>query len=332
MYWALDIQISMDSEPLVRTKQKTPRTGERRTLRAEVSYDLSEKAEIVNCFRLMFAMFGINFSVPQAGPITGAEVSWKGREGFIPYDSRIVQFVGGDPEHAATDAEDGTSEIDVEGVGQKYSVPDGATAIDKEATIQLQVQLQHADPYNDLLAAAGTGGNFGDAVQLPVSFIIEMAKRIRWFSQEHFTFNVTDWAADYRIDETVTGSGDGGSWTIRYTGTKCDGPEGEWVIDYQGEVTVPGAGSATIEGTIFVQIPEDALSGKMAGTTRIRAVGQPAGAEGTFGGTGTFHPNGPSMELKSSGGSATGFAYGFSGSGGTGGGTLSLPVEVGLCE
>jgi hypothetical protein len=336
MYLALDIQISIDPEPLVRTTHQRPATGNRGDLRAIVKFDLNEKAEVVNCLRTTFASVGVTFNVPQSGPISGAEVSWKGRDGFTPYEARIVQFVGGDPEHSQTDAA-GLSTIGVEGVGQKDELADPplSVAVDKEATVQLQVQLQKADIFNDLLSALGTGGNltvFSDPepFQVPIEFIIEMAKRVRWFAQAHYTFKVTDWAADYMIDETFSGTSEGGAYSITFTGTKCDGPVGEWILDETGTITAAG-GVISISGTIVVNV-DKTLKGKWGANVHVQVNGQPAGGDQLSNGTAVLAPGPPpTLVMTQTGGAAHGFAFGHNSYVGAKPGETDFPVHIGAC-
>jgi hypothetical protein len=148
-------------------------------------------------------------------------------------------------------------------------------------------------------------------------------------------FAVRDWdIPDYRIDKTVAGSMPSASWSIGYTGVKCDGPGGEWIIDSNGTLT-GGGDSATISGTIFVELPDDATSGTVAGTATFtdEDPDQTTVTEGLFGGTGTFDEKASTLVLDVTSGSGNGYIYGFLDTGITGPGTLTFPIEVGdFCE
>jgi hypothetical protein len=80
-YAALEAQVTMDAEPLVRTKKMSPQTGERRQLTAIVKLNVGN-AEMLNCFRAMLIAVGLDFSLANNGPVKGARVRWYGVDGF----------------------------------------------------------------------------------------------------------------------------------------------------------------------------------------------------------------------------------------------------------
>lgn len=332
IYAALTVTIELEGgAPLVRTKKERPQTGERRMLRATVRNDVG-RAESINCLRLVFAHLGITFSVPPDGPIAGASTQWVPLEGFDARVDRIVQFHGGNPSDVVTDSS-GVARIGVEGFGQEQEITEAAAAVEKRASLHVLVQIKDAGAYRDTWDAITTGLDVLGGISAVLTVALELLQRTRWLKPTRYSFAVRDWGEEFRIDHTIGGSADGGSWEFRYSGTKCDGVEGEWVIDLVGSLSTPD-GSGTFDGTIFVQIPRGSMTGQMGGTSRFRITGAPAGADTTFGGTGTFVPGPPPMlRLKATGGTGTGFAFGYSASGDVQGGELDLPVEVGdFCE
>ncbi|HLG56255.1 MAG TPA: hypothetical protein VI485_13050 [Vicinamibacterales bacterium] len=208
-YAALEAEVTLDAPPLVRTKKRAPQTGERRQLTAIVKMNIGN-AEMLNCFRAMLIAVGMDFSLPNDGPVKGAHVLWYGVEGFDQAaaalhggSEAIVQFVapeesriqGGGSSSAspvtnAVTGDDGKVQIGVEGIGQRDNLSDDATAVNKSAKVRLQIALKGADLFGDLQEAAGTaaGGLVGLAT-LPLSIL----QRAQWASAGHYTFPVRDW-------------------------------------------------------------------------------------------------------------------------------------------
>jgi hypothetical protein len=208
-YAALEAEVTLDAPPLVRTKKRAPQTGERRQLTAIVKMNIGN-AEMLNCFRAMLIAVGMDFSLPNDGPVKGAHVLWYGVEGFDQAaaalhggSEAIVQFVapeesriqGGGSSSASpvTDAvtgDDGKVQIGVEGRGQRDNLPDDATAVNKSAKVRLQIALKGADLFGDLQEAAGTAaGGLVGLVTLPLGIL----QRAQWASAGHYTFPVKDW-------------------------------------------------------------------------------------------------------------------------------------------
>lgn len=310
-------------EPLIRTKNAQP--GQQKTLVATARLDPGN-AQIINCFRLMFAAAGAKFSIPQAEVLSDRPATWHALEGF---GGKLVQFRG-DPIHQRTDAS-GRARIIVEGVPHKPPVPASAQAVEKHASVRFHVAIKDTSLGRDLKDAAGVAMSGPLA---PIKAALELIYRTT-IPAATYRFAVRDWdLPDYRIDKTVTYDDGFTSYTIQYTGTKCDGPVGEWAIDSAGTLT-GGGDTATLGGTIFVQIGEASNTGQMGGTARFTDV-DPDGTtttEGIFGGTGTFNPAAPEMVLNVTTGGGNGYVYGFLDTGPSQPGTLTFPVEVGdFCE
>jgi hypothetical protein len=240
-YAALEADVTMSHAPLVRTKKRSPQTGERKELTAIVRMDVGN-AEMLNCFRAMLIAVGLDFSLPNHGPVKGARVSWYGVEGFDQAAAvlhgageAIVQFVAPEasriqgsgsasasPITNAITGDDGTVQIGVEGRGQTRDLGENATRVPKSARVRLQVALKGSDLFGDLQEAAGTaaGGLIGLAT-VPLGIL----SRVQWASVGHYTFPVTDWRdgpghwagtitqTQTEITATVTEGPDGGRST-----------------------------------------------------------------------------------------------------------------------
>jgi hypothetical protein len=197
IYSALEADVSIDSQPLVRTK-KTTEARERKQLTAIVKLNVGN-AEMLNCFRFLLAPLGLDFNLGNDGPVKGAHVSWYGVEGFDESagplhggPDAIVRLTsdGAGPVTDAVTGDDGKVRVTVEGRPQRQQISNDATEVPKSAKVRLQVALKGADLFGDLQEAAGTaaGGLVGLAT-VPISMLM----RAQWASVGHFRFAVTDW-------------------------------------------------------------------------------------------------------------------------------------------
>jgi len=133
---------------------------------------------------------------------------------------------------------------------------------------------------------------------------------------------------DFQIDKTVTKTEMNVTFSIRYTGTKCGGPEGDWVIDSEGTLSAYG-GTAEIGGPVVVEISEGAVSGPVEGTANFRDENQ-GETQGRFSGIATFVEDPSTLELEITSGAGSGYSYGFLDTGLlTLPGHLTLPLEAG---
>ena len=200
-YAALEAEVTMENAPLERTKKERPQTGERKELTAIVRMHVGN-AEMLNCFRAMLIAVGLDFSVPNNGPVKGARASWYGVDGFDLSaaalhggSEAIVQFVttGTGAASAIRDAvtgDDGKLQVGVEGRGQSRSFGESATRVGKSARVRLDVALRGADLFGDVQEATGTAASgLVGLLTVPIS----MLYRAQWASVGHYTFLVTDW-------------------------------------------------------------------------------------------------------------------------------------------
>lgn len=233
-YAALEVKVTMDGEPLVRTKDVRPASGERKQLTAVVRLNIGN-ASMLNCFRIMLNAAGLDFSLPNDGVVKGAQVDWEGLDGFDEaaaalHDGpdQIVRFVGDQGSQyqtggaftsfnsitkSVTDA-DGKVRVTVEGVGQKTKLAADVHKRTKQASVRLNVALQGADLLGDLKDAAI---NSAAGVKVLATAPVDMLSRARWASAGHFTFDVTDWSDEGKWSGTVTVA------TMRSTTTKSEG-------------------------------------------------------------------------------------------------------------
>jgi hypothetical protein len=197
VYAALEADVTLDAPPLVRTRKTAP-AGERRQLTAVIKLNIGN-AQMVNCFRQILNLAGLDFSLPNDGPVKGAVVTWYGVDGFDQAaaalhggSEAIVQFVSSGSQRIvnAVTGDDGKVQIGVEGRGQRQNLSNDATEVPKSARVRLHVALRGADFFGDLSEAAGTAaGGLGGLPSVPIGIL----SRMQWASVGHYTFPVTDW-------------------------------------------------------------------------------------------------------------------------------------------
>jgi hypothetical protein len=180
---AFEGSLEMPSGPyLVRTKSTTA-YGETQEFVYRGMYRLPN-ASWINCFRLMLANAGIEFSLPDDGPIEGATVNWRPLAGFGMYGtSRLLEWRLGFNPSQVTDA-DGVSHGFVDGVPQRKRLPSRLREVHKPAMVGVDVSVQPASMFRDLLDAFG-----GSLATLPAQLLM----RTRWAFNSDLPFTVIDW-------------------------------------------------------------------------------------------------------------------------------------------
>lgn len=221
-YALLDTKITMDGQPLTRTKDTQP--GERRTLNAKLQMDTG-KWQTLNCVRPALNAAGLDFNLPSDGPLSGVNVEWllveggdsRGWLGTIQdfseimsgnatYGDGIVLFdalpgTERSPAKQYTDA-DGVSRIQVVGVPQKKDLSrEKLTETNKVAGVRVDIQLKPMKIKNAKDVASNLGdiaGNViafltGDPLGGAVGTVAETLYRSNWYRSEPFYFLVKDW-------------------------------------------------------------------------------------------------------------------------------------------
>lgn len=307
---------------LVRTK-KTNVDAETRELRATIRMDAG-KAQMLNCFRIMLNAAGLDFSLPNDGPVEGAEVLWRCVKGCrvgepvqlcaLPC-SGVGGIQSGDPTKNAYETrtgEDGVARTGIQGRRQKQELGEWALEVRKEATVAITVKLTTADLVKDLVSVGETvaGAAIGGALAALPGFIAELLERFG-VRGATYTFPVVDWELPgYRLRWTSPGG-----WV--FEGEKCDGPTGTWDIMLRG--------APNVTGEVQVELSEGSLSGPASTTYSVSGL-----AHYSLPGRARFvEGDPPTLVIRFGTGKATGPF-----------GTVTVPVErvaeipleVGRCE
>lgn len=144
---AFKATLKAEKNPLTRTKTKV--AGEQTQVAAQFTMDGSS-AQVVNCLRPALNMVGLDFSLPQGGPLAGSLVEWQiaTRMGS---ENDVVQTVGVDPLHQITD-DNGRNAITIEGKSQKTDLSQKKLLqIDREVEIVASVNLKNKNPKQDAI-------------------------------------------------------------------------------------------------------------------------------------------------------------------------------------
>lgn len=312
--------------PLVRTK-KTNVDAATHELRATIRMNTG-RFQMLNCFRIMLNAAGIDFSLPNDGPVEGAEVLWRCIEGCGVGEpvqlcaspcSGVGGIQSGDPTRNAFETrtgEDGVARTGIQGRRQKRELGDWALGVRKEATVAITVKLTTPDLVNDLVSVGETvaGGAIGGAGGVLPGFIVDLLDRFG-VRGATYTFPVVDWELPgYRVRWTSPGG-----WI--YEGEKCDGPAGTWEITLR---------APNVTGEVRVELNEHTLSGPApstwtaGGLAHFRATGSARFVEG----------DPPTLVIRHGPGHATATVpmYGTLAGAIPAGGVAEIPLEVGRCE
>jgi len=220
-YAALNVEISMDSDKLIRTKDTKP--GERRTLTAKLHIDTG-KWEAINCLRPVLNTAGLDVDLPDNGPLPKVNVVWTivlggDSRGWLGTVEDFLEILGGDapsgeglvyfdalpgaersPANQYTNNE-GISQIYVVGVPQEKDLSHRKLfEVSKAAGVRVDVQLKpmrlkDVEGLSNIMDIAGNAFSFLTEDQLGggVGTVTETLYRSNWYSSQPFYFVVKDW-------------------------------------------------------------------------------------------------------------------------------------------
>jgi len=197
------ITVTVEGEPLVRTKTRSP--GEQRTARAKVEIDFP-KHDALKALRAGLNLTTIDLQLPDGGPIGGAKVVWRLPEGsyngkyqaadggwtYRP-DLAVVQFAqrGGKDAYVSTTNDKGEATITLEGVPQKKNLPPTVRPYPRRAVVSVEVTIKVGNLTQDVNDAINT--MLGGPVAGGLGFIADMVLRTSFFFQAGRVFEVRDW-------------------------------------------------------------------------------------------------------------------------------------------
>ncbi len=194
------------SPPLVRTHSARDK-GEAKIISATARIRDVENIQWLNCARIAINALGIDFSVPNPGPLGNVPVAWdlfKGGQtitGGSIRDRGIVELYGF-PLKPATD-ESGNALIGVVGLNQRFDIPASAPPVMKEAAIRAGFVIKPADLGQDMVDAISLGATaWENPFFAAIGSVPEMLYRTSMFFNGEWTFPVKDW--DLELVGTIT--------------------------------------------------------------------------------------------------------------------------------
>ena len=172
---AFDGKVTASAAPLVRRYDGT--YGGESVLTAAFRYDTGN-AQAINCARPALNALGIDFSLPQDGPIAGARVDWemfgvKERGGQTP----IVRYKEGSLPLGRRTDDNGEDRVTLEG-NKKSPALGGAVAPDfRLVPVLAKVALKDTKMWQDIQDAVGTA-LAGNPLSITLSLVSEMLLRM----------------------------------------------------------------------------------------------------------------------------------------------------------
>ena len=225
---SLTADLRSEPQPLVRTPH-TAADGYPGVITAWLHYDLEGSSldggqGLKNCLLWVMNFIGIQAALPADGSVPGADLVFKGIQGFgerANTNGSYVQFPHGGSEIRQMTGTGGIATIAIEGIHQKKEIPDGTPewarefSIEVEATVEASNGRSIVNTFIDSFVGVGAG---------PVGLVnplVDIAKTFRYDLGEQF-MPITDWILGWKYaDQTPLGL---------LSGDKCDGLGGEWVI------------------------------------------------------------------------------------------------------
>ncbi len=208
---AVKIDISMEpAPPLERTKTRQP--GQYAKLAAALSFDLSKldlpKQLDLHCAGVFFMGLGLDFSMPENGPIKNADVEWTLVKGGLKMDAKAgnkiteaivelenpgprIQDAGvgfDDVKKSVRTNENGVVKVGIHGAPQKRDLGRDPQPVIKEAIVRANVQLKPADMFRDL----------ADALKGPWTLPAQVLYRSHLLGR-NYKFDVIDWLPPIRL-------------------------------------------------------------------------------------------------------------------------------------
>lgn len=230
---AFTAELSMlGGQPLMRT-MSTSQPGEPKQLMLHATFDIG-KGQYANCLRTAINTAGLDFNVPNDGPITDASVQWEMTDdpaGELndptEFFTTIEEGIGapGDSVQTKTDA-NGYSHVGLEGRPQRYKLPPNPDKYMRSVRVMAELQPRSDTLYNDVYDAVQTF--LGGPVAGIGTLISSIVDRTHWLSAQQ-TFAVQDWVKDFEFDGYFQFNNGAGVYPS-ITGLKCDGLGGQWGI------------------------------------------------------------------------------------------------------
>lgn len=198
-YASLDVNISMNNEPLVRNYDGT--RGQDRVLTAKVI--MRQDLNFINCLRASLNAMGLDMDITKFGPVEGAGIEWKLVDGFVEFDYSKVQ---GSISSLRTN-KDGIVQTTIWGMKRMPPLRHAVTRLMKVFTVRVNVQIEPPQPVATIFDALPLIPQLISPTAV-LNLLPELVYKTRWYSSQPFSFVIQDWtAAGWEIKEDIAWSG-----------------------------------------------------------------------------------------------------------------------------
>lgn len=216
IYANMNVKVTMDNAPLVRTHDTDP--GESRILTAKVWFDMNNES-MLNCLRPFMNIGTVDIgNLPNGGAAEGVGVAWRLTEGGAPLPGEyhndpaglleatknaLVYFDNGGGAEGSTwnkETDDqGETKIKVTGNPQRKVLSDKRKALMREMAVAVDVKFKNGSKANkmvgEFLDVLGPGFGLGshDLLGGLTGAVTETMFRMHWNIDGAFAFPVKDW-------------------------------------------------------------------------------------------------------------------------------------------
>lgn len=216
IYANMNVKVTMDNAPLVRTHDTDP--GESRILTAKVWFDMKNEA-MLNCLRPFMNIGTVDIgNLPNGGAAEGVGVAWRLTEGGAPLPGEyhndpaglleatknaLVYFDNGGGAEGSTwnkeTNDQGETKIKVTGNPQRKDLSSKRRALMREMAVAVDVKFKNGSKANkvvgEFLDVLGPGFGLGshDLIGGLTGAVTETMFRMHWNIDGAFAFPVKDW-------------------------------------------------------------------------------------------------------------------------------------------
>jgi hypothetical protein len=197
---AFQLDVEMADAPLVRTHSSRDR-GQTRELRARASLNFG-KVEFVNCLKPALNLKGLNFDLPNDGPVNNATTTWHilvgGASNPLATDNLFFLIpYSGVLSHVKTD-DGGVARVQAVGNVQRVEMPEDAMSVERDGVVEVGVILNEPRNFASFFGGiqtqliAGLKMGLGNPEGIGEA-LLDLVLRFDHLTRTQLAFTVIDW-------------------------------------------------------------------------------------------------------------------------------------------